>query len=41
LWILDVGGQRQVLTFSTTPNTPADLVEQLEQIRDSIVIERL
>ena len=23
LWILDVDGQRQVLTFSTTPNTPS------------------
>jgi hypothetical protein len=40
MWILDVDGQRLVLTFATTPNTPADLVEQLEQIRDTIVIER-
>ena len=41
LWILDVDGKRHVLTFSTTPNTPADVVDQLEQIRDSIVIERV
>jgi len=41
MWILDVDGQRQVLTFSTAPNTPAHVVEQLEQIRDSIVIERI
>jgi len=39
IWILDVGGQRHVLTFSTTPNAPADVVEQLEQIRDSVHIE--
>jgi len=39
LWILDVDGQRHVLTFSTALDTPADLVEKLEQIRDSIQME--
>ncbi len=39
LWILDVDGQRLVLTFATTQDTPAELTEELEQIRDSIVID--
>lgn len=38
-WILDVGGRRLVPTFATTPDTPADVLEQIEQIRDSLVIE--
>jgi hypothetical protein len=41
LWILDVDGQRLVLTFSTTPATPAELVKELEQIRDSVTIEKV
>lgn len=40
-WILDVNGKRMVPTFATTPNTPADLLEQVEQIRNSLVIERI
>jgi hypothetical protein len=39
MWILDVDGERMVPTFATTPNTPAEVVEQVEQIRDSLVIE--
>jgi len=38
-WILDVNGQRYVPTFSTTTQTPADVLQQVEQIRDSLVIE--
>jgi hypothetical protein len=40
-WILDVNGTRLTPAFSTTPETPADVVRQLEQIRDSLVIEKL
>ena len=39
-WILDVGGKRLVPTFATTTKTPADVLAQVEQIRDSLVIER-
>ena len=38
-WILDIDGERMTPTFATTPNTPADVLEQVEQIRDSLVIE--
>jgi len=40
-WILDIAGKRMVPTFSTTPKTPADVLEQVERIRDSLTIERL
>lgn len=40
-WILDVDGKRMVPTFATTTKTPADVLEQVEQIRDSLVIEPL
>jgi hypothetical protein len=39
MWILDVDGQRLVLTFATTQDTPAELAEELDQIRDSIQIK--
>src|SRR4051794_16591456 len=39
-WILDVGGRRLVPTFATTTQTPAALLAQVDQIRDSLVIER-
>jgi hypothetical protein len=40
-WILDVDGQRMVPTFATTPDTPEDVLEEVQQIRDSLVIEPL
>ncbi|CAN5686330.1 hypothetical protein BH23CHL7_BH23CHL7_13520 [soil metagenome] len=40
-WILDIGGERHDMAFTTGPNTPADLVAEMEAIRDSLVIEPL
>jgi hypothetical protein len=41
IWILDVNGDRMVPTFATTQDTTADVLEQVEQIRNSLVIEPL
>jgi hypothetical protein len=38
-WIIDVDGVRMAPAFATTPNTPANVLEQIEQIRESLVIE--
>ncbi len=37
--ILDVDGKRHVMTLSTTPGTPTDVVAQLDEMLDSLVIE--
>lgn len=40
-WILDVDGQRMTPAFSRHAHTAPEVLEQLEQIRDSLVIEPL
>ena len=39
--ILDVNGERQTITLSTTPATPADVAAQLDEMLASLVIEPL
>jgi len=37
--ILDLGGERQIVTFSTTPATPGDVSSQLDEMVESLLIE--
>ena len=41
MYILDLGGERQITVVSNTPSTPADVTEQLEEMLASLVIEPL
>jgi len=40
-WILDVAGKRLVPVFSTSADISPDILEEVEQIRDSLVIKPL
>lgn len=39
--ILDLDGERHVMTLSTTPGTPTDVAAQLDEMLASLEIESL
>ena len=39
LWIIDMDGTRLIPTVATGPDTPAEILEQAEAMRDSLVLE--
>jgi len=39
IWVLDVDGRRQVLAYSSTRKRRPISFEQVEQLRDTVVIE--